>query len=81
MSLQRLAFTFKPEGVEIRTLYRTKSGPSPGTKVRTREVAELTRTRLQEALTALEGCVDVVGTSGFETREDIRNLQRKEPGG
>ena len=37
--------------------------------------------RLQEALTALEGRVDVVGTSGFETREDIRNLQGKEPGG
>jgi len=54
---------------------------SPGTKVRTREVVELTRTGLQEALTALEGRVDVVGTSGFETREDLRNLQRKELGG
>jgi hypothetical protein len=81
VSLPRLVFTFKPEGVEIRGLYRTNSGPSPGTKARTREVAELTRTGLQEALTALEGRVDVVGTSGFETREDMRNLQWKEPGG
>jgi hypothetical protein len=88
MTLQRLVLTFKPEelilkleGVEIRGLYRTNSGPSPGTKARTREVAELTRTGLQEALTALEGRVDVLGTSGYETREDMRNLQRKEPGG
>jgi hypothetical protein len=81
VSLQRLAFTFKPKGVEIRTLYRTKSGSSPAMKARTREVAELTRTGLQEALTALERRVDVVGTSGFETRENIRNLQRKVPSG
>jgi hypothetical protein len=88
MILHRLILTFKPEvlilkpeGVEIRDLYRTNSGPSSGKKALIREVAELTRTRLQEALTALEGRVVVVGTSGFETKEDIRNLQWKEPGG
>ncbi len=69
--LQRLVLTFKPDGdLEIRALYRTKDGPGPGTKARAREVRELTRTGLQRALEALEGRVDVVGTSGYEVRED-----------
>ncbi len=68
--LQRLVLTFKPEGLEIRALYRTKAGPGPGTKARRREVTELTRTGLERALEALEGRVDVIGISGFETRED-----------
>ena len=44
MRLQRLILTFGPEGVEIRTLYRSEAGPNPGTKARTREVAGLVRT-------------------------------------
>ena len=32
MSLQRPVITFKPEGVEVRTLYRSEDGPNPGTK-------------------------------------------------
>jgi hypothetical protein len=43
MSLQRLVLTFKPEGVEIRTLYRSKDGPGPNTKARRREVEQLVR--------------------------------------
>lgn len=70
MSLQRLALTFKPEGIEIRTLYRCKNGPNPGTKARAREVAELAREGLTQALEALEGA-ECVGTSGFTTREDV----------
>ncbi|MDP9479404.1 MAG: hypothetical protein M3R38_27655 [Actinomycetota bacterium] len=72
MILERLVLTFKPEGLEARVLYRSeaKDGPGPGTKARAREVRELTRTGLKRALEALEGRVDVVGTSGFETRED-----------
>lgn len=70
MSLQRLVLTYTPEGLEIRTLYRTKEAPNPGTKAQAREVRELARTGLTEALAALEGRVDVVGTSGFTTRED-----------
>ena len=37
MTLQRLILTFKPEGVVIRTLYRSEAGPNPRTKARTRE--------------------------------------------
>jgi hypothetical protein len=69
--LQRLVLTFKPEGVEIRTLYRTQDGPGPNTKARRRDVTVLAREGLQEALRALEGRVDIVGTSGFTTREDV----------
>lgn len=50
MTLQRLVLTFKPEGVEIRTLYRTKGGPNPGTKARRLEVEGITRAGLREAL-------------------------------
>ena len=71
MSLQRLILTFRPEGVEIRTLYRRKHGPNPGTKARAREVAELARKGLTQALRALEGRVDVVGESGYDDREDV----------
>jgi hypothetical protein len=71
MTLQRLIISFKPEVIEIRTLYSTKGGHNPGTKARTRVVANLTREGLRQALASLEGRVDVVGTSGFATREDI----------
>ncbi len=74
MTLQRLVLTFKPDGLEVRTLYRSKSGPNPGTKARRREVAELARTGLLEALEALEGDVEDLGTSGYEVREDILGL-------
>jgi hypothetical protein len=71
--LQRLVLTFKPEGVEARALYKTQGGPGPSTKARRREVVELATAGLREALAALEGGaerVDVIGTSGFDTRED-----------
>ncbi len=75
--LQRIILTFKPEGLEARVLYRrgeAGEGPGPNTKARTREVRELTRTGLERALEALEGRVDVIGTSGFETREDTLSV-------
>ena len=71
MSLQRLVLTFKPEGVEVRALYRKKNRPNPGTKTRTKVVTELTRTGLERALKALEGGAECVSTSGFTTREDV----------
>jgi hypothetical protein len=61
VSLQRLVLTFRPDGIEIRILYRTKEDPNPGTETRAREVAELASTGLRKGLEALEGRVDVVG--------------------
>ena len=69
-TLQRLILTFTHEGVEIRALYRTKASPNPNTRARRGEVLEIARTGLEQALQALEGRVDVIGTSGFETKED-----------
>jgi hypothetical protein len=71
VSLQRLVLTFKPDGIEVRTLYKTHGGPRPNTKARTKEVTELTRTGLTQALEALESAAECVGTSGFTTREDV----------
>ncbi len=79
MTLQRLVLTFKPGGLEARVLYRSKSGPNPGTKARRREVSELVRTGLQEALEAFEGDVEDLGTSGYEVREDVLHLARASP--
>ena len=71
MSLHRLILTFKPEGVEIRALYRTESSPGPDTKARQREGSELARTGLKQVLDALDGDVQCLGSSGFTTREDV----------
>ncbi len=75
VSLQRLVLTFTADGIQVRTLYRSKAGPGPGTKARRLEVTELTRTGLQRALTALDaGDVADLGTSGFTQREDVLGL-------
>jgi len=73
MTFQRLVLTFTREGIEIRTLYRTKHGHKGGTKACHWEITELTRTGLTQALDALESDtgVEVVWTRGFTTREDI----------
>jgi hypothetical protein len=71
MTLQRLVLDYRTGELVVRCLYRSEDGPNPGTKARARVVAELVRTGLQDALEALEGRVDVVGTSGFTTREDV----------
>jgi hypothetical protein len=69
--LQRLVLDFRAEGLVVRALYRSEGAPGPNTKARRREVTELTREGLSTALKALEGHVDVVGTSGFTQREDV----------
>jgi hypothetical protein len=71
MTLQRLVLDFRSGELVVRCLYRRTDGPNPGTKSRAREVTELTRTGLQDALEALEGETECVGTSGFTTREDV----------
>ncbi|MDP9476899.1 MAG: hypothetical protein M3R38_14640 [Actinomycetota bacterium] len=78
--LQRLVITFGAAGgITARVLYRSeaKDGPNPGTKARAREVRALTRTGLERALEALAvGDVDVIGTSGFTTREDTLSVAK-----
>ncbi len=72
MTLQRLVLTFTAEGVEARVLYRcvATSGAGPSTKARRQEAVQLTREGLEAALEALGGRVDVIGTSGYDVRED-----------
>ena len=68
---QRLVLTFKEEGVEIRTLYRSKDGPNPGTRGRVREATGLAGSGLTAALEALDsGGAEDLGSSGYEVRED-----------
>jgi hypothetical protein len=69
--LQRLVIEPHGKEVVIRALYRSKGDTNPGTKARQREVENLVRGGLQDALRALEGDVEMVGTSGFTTREDV----------
>jgi len=71
MTLQRLVVEFRSGETALRVLYRTEGLSNPGTKARAKEVTELARTGLEGALTALEGDVEVVGTSGFTQREDV----------
>ena len=71
MTLQRLIITFKPEEIILHALYRTQDGPGPNTKARRREVIELARSGLTQALEALEGSAQCVGTSRFTQREDV----------
>jgi hypothetical protein len=71
MTLQRLVIETKPEEVVIRVLYRSQDGPNPGTKARQREVTDLARKGLTRALEALEAGTEVVGTSGYDVREDV----------
>ena len=76
MHLQRLVLDYRTGEFVVRCLYRCQDGPNPGTKARRREVTELTRSGLRDALEALEGRVDVVGVSGYDVREDILSLPR-----
>jgi hypothetical protein len=76
MTLERLVLDYRGGELVVRVLYRSEDGANPGTKARIRGVAELARTGLQDALEALEGGAECVGTSGFTTREDILSLPR-----
>ena len=67
--LKRLVLTFKPGELIVHTRYRSKGETNPGTVRRRREVEDLVRGGHGAALEALEGRVDVVGTSGYTPRE------------
>jgi len=71
VQLQRLVIDLRSEEIVLRVLYKSQGGPNPGTKARTRVVAELARSGLEQALEALEAGAGCVGTSGFTTREDV----------
>jgi hypothetical protein len=74
--LQRLVLDFRSGELVVRCLYRTKGSAGPNTKARRQEVEQLVREGLRQALVSLEGGAEVVGTSGFTTREDILSLSR-----
>jgi hypothetical protein len=69
--LQRLIITFKSEELVLHALYRSQDSLNPGTKARRRQVEELVREGLRQALVSLEGGAEVVGTSGYDVREDV----------
>jgi hypothetical protein len=72
MTLKRLVLEFRDGELIARVLYRSGlDGPNPSTKARAREVSALVRSGLRDALEALEGGAECVGTSGFTTREDV----------
>ena len=71
MTLQRLVIEMKPGDLVIRVLHRSQDDPNPGTKARQREVTDLAREGLTRALEALEAGTEVVGTSGYDVREDV----------
>jgi hypothetical protein len=79
--LQRLVLDYRGDELIARVLYRSSlDGPNPSTKARAREVSALSRTGLLDALEALEGGADeLVGTSGFTTREDLLSVALPRP--
>jgi len=73
MTLQRVVLDFRnDEEIVVRCLYRSSlDGPNPTTKARSRKVTDLAKSGLRDALEALEGGAECVGTSGFTQRQDI----------
>lgn len=75
VQLRRLVVEFKPDGIQLRTLYRSTDSYGPSTKARRRQVEQLVRTGLERTLKALDADdVADLGTSGFTTREDVLGL-------
>jgi hypothetical protein len=69
--LKRLILTFKSEELIVHALYRSQDGAGPSTKARRRAVEDLARTGLRLALASLAEDAELVGCSGFTTREDV----------
>jgi hypothetical protein len=76
MTLQRIVIDLRSEELILRVLYKSTGDSNPGTVCRRREVEDLCRSGLRQALAALEGGADVVGVSGYTVREDILSLPR-----
>lgn len=77
--LQRLVLDYRGAELIVRALYRTQDGPGPNTKARQREVEQLVRIGLRQALVSMEGDAELVGTSGFTTREDLLSVALPRP--
>jgi len=77
--LQRLVLDFRSGELVVRCLYRTKGSAGPNTKARRREVEQLVREGLRQALFSMEGDAELVGTSGFTTREDLLSVALPRP--
>ena len=67
--LKRLILDYRSGELVVRCLYRTEGGSGPNTKARRREVEDLCRSGLRQALASLEGGAEVVGVSGYTVRE------------
>jgi hypothetical protein len=74
MTLRRLVIEFKPDGIQLRALYRSSTNTNPSTVRRRKEVQDLARCGLERALEGLQGRADVVGEAGFTQREDVLQL-------
>ena len=77
--LSRLVLDYRTGELVVRVLYRSEAGSNPGTTRRRREVVDLCCQGLRQALEALEGDAEIVGTSGFTTREDVLNVALPRP--
>ena len=77
--LQRLVLDFRSGELLVRCLYRTKGSAGPNTKARRQEVEQLVREGLRQALVSMEGDAELVGTSGFTTREDLLSVALPRP--
>jgi hypothetical protein len=79
--LQRLIITFKDEELVLHALYRSQDGLNPGTKARTREVTDLARSGLRDALEALEDGARKTGASAsYEGVGVLQHLEAKAAG-
>jgi hypothetical protein len=80
--LQRLVVEYRGQEVVARVLYKTDDAArlGPNTKARTREVTDLAKSGLRDALEALgEGEATMCGSSGFTQREDLLSVALPRP--
>jgi len=81
MTLERLVLDYRSGELVIRALYRSSlDAPNPGTVRRRRQVEDLTREGLRQALAYLEVDAALVGCSGFTQREDVLLVDTREEG-
>lgn len=78
--LRSLSVVFGPDGPRFQARYVRRGGPSPGTKARARELRDLVRSGLSDALRALDrGEVAVTQEAGFESRMDTIDVVSNNP--